>query len=169
MSEQSLPSRPRHDGRGGFRAVLTPYRSLSPTGFLILMAGFGLVSFVTGGVFLAMGAWPVFGFYGLDVLLIYIAFRLNYRAGRQYETVEIANDALTVTRVAPSGARQSFDFNPYLVRVDLEEWPDGRTELRLASQGRELSFGRFLTDGEKRDLAEALEGALIAARGGPRI
>jgi uncharacterized membrane protein len=72
-----------------FRALLTPHRSLGPAGFLILMAALGTASFITGIVFLLMGAWPVFGFFGLDVLLIYIAFRLNYRSGRLYETVEL--------------------------------------------------------------------------------
>ena len=58
-----------------FSAVLTPHRSLSATGFLILMMLVGGVSFAAGIVFLMMGAWPVFGFFGLDVLLLYLAFR----------------------------------------------------------------------------------------------
>ena len=64
-----------------FSAVLTPHRSLSATGFVIVMALVGGVSFAAGIAFLLMGAWPVFGFFGLDVLLIYLAFRANYRAG----------------------------------------------------------------------------------------
>ena len=60
-----------------FRAVLHPHRSLGPRGFLILMLAIGGISFVTGMVFLSMGAWPVFGFFGLDVLLVYVAFKLN--------------------------------------------------------------------------------------------
>jgi uncharacterized membrane protein len=152
-----------------FRAVLMPYRSLSPIGFAVLMGAVGLVSFVTGAVFLAMGAWPVFGYFGLDVLLIYIAFLLNYRSGRQYETVELTRDQLTLTRVHPSGRCESFQFNPYWVRVHLHEGPLGRASLGLASHGRELSFGRFLTDDEKREFAGALKDALLVARGGPRI
>ena len=69
--------------------MLTPHRSLGPTGFLILMAVLGGVSFAAGIVFLLVGAWPVFGFFGLDVLLIYCAFRLNYRAARAYEEVTV--------------------------------------------------------------------------------
>src|SRR5262245_31831490 len=91
-----------------FRAVLAPHRSLAPQGFLLLMAAISLVSFVMGVMFAAIGAWPVFGFYGLDVLLIYVAFRLNYRSGRAYEMVELTPAVLTFTRVDPSGRRQSF-------------------------------------------------------------
>lgn len=147
-----------------FRAVLYPHRSLGPRGFLVLMAAIGGVSFITGMVFLLMGAWPVFGFFGLDVALIYAAFKLNYRSGRIYETVELTPEILTVTRVFPSGKQESFDFNPYWVRVRLAEGPQGRTDLRLASHGREFSFARFLTDDERRDLSNALAGALAQAR-----
>src|SRR5262245_66677069 len=94
----------------GFRALLTPYRSLSPAGFMILMAVVGLVSFGTGLMFLMMGAWPVFGFFGLDVLLIYVAFRVNYRSGRRYETIDLSHDQLVLTRVHPSGRSERFEF-----------------------------------------------------------
>jgi YD repeat-containing protein len=152
-----------------FRAVLTPYRSLGPTGFLILMGALAAISFVTGMVFLLGGAWPVLGFFGLDVLLIYIAFRLNYRSGRLYETVELTPERLLVTRVHPSGRTEAFDWNPYWARVRLREWPDGRTVLSIAEHGREQVFARFLTDGERREFATALERALLQARGGVRI
>lgn len=149
---------------GAFSAVLHQHRSLSPTGFLILMTAIGSVSFITGMVFLVMGAWPVFGFFGLDVALIYVAFKLNYRSGRLYETVELTPEMLTVTRVHPSGKRESFDFNPYWVRVRLADGPQGRTDLQLASHGREFSFGRFLTDDERRDFSNALSIAISQAR-----
>ena len=101
---------------GMFRAVLTPYRSLSPTGFLILMVLVGGVSFAIGLVFLSAGAWPVMGFFGLDVLLIYIAFKLNYRSGLAYEVVELTPQQLSLTRYHPSGKSERFDFNPYWAR-----------------------------------------------------
>ena len=165
MSEHGLPSE-----RSGapFRAVLTPHRSLSPTGFLILMTGIGLVSFVAGIAFLLMGAWPVLGFFGLDVLIIYIAFQRNYRSGRQVETIEIDGGRMTLTQIDPAGKRRQFELNPYWVRVRLSEARNGRTHLALASHGRELGFARFLTDDERRDFARVLRGALVEARGGPR-
>lgn len=149
---------------GTFNAILTPHRSLSPLGFLVLMSAISLVSFGVGIVFLLLGAWPVFGFFGLDVLLIYFAFKLNYRSGREYETVELSPNLLKLTRVDPRGHRQIHDFNPYWVRVGLTEEYDGRTVMWLASHGRELVFGRFLSDDERREFAEALRSALMVAR-----
>jgi uncharacterized membrane protein len=157
-------NRPATQEQRAFRAILHPHRSLGPRGFLVLMLAIGGVSFITGMVFLAMGAWPVMGFFGLDVALVYIAFKLNYRSGRLYETIELTPETLTVTRVHPSGKRECFDFNPYWARVFVAEGPQGQTDLRLTSHGREFSFGRFLTDDERRDFSNALTGALVEAR-----
>ena len=148
------------------RFVLHPHRSLSPSGFLIMMSLISLVSFIVGMVFFLMGAWPVFGFFGLDVFLIYWAFKLNYRAGREYETLDLTPDVLTLTHVHPSGKREVFEFNPYWARVRCTvDRPDGRTSLWLSAQGRAVRFGKFLTDDERRDFADALAGALVTTRG----
>lgn len=155
---------PEAGGVPPFRAVLTPYRSLGPRGFLVLMVAVCAVSFAVGLGFFVIGAWPVAGFLGLDAALVYGAFKLNYRSGRTHELVELTPSALTITRVHSTGARETFDFNPYWVRVRLAEGQDGRTDLRLASHGREFAFGRFLTDDERREFAHALRQALGAAR-----
>lgn len=147
-----------------FRAVLHPHRSLGPRGFLILMLAIGSVSFVMGMAFLMMGAWPVMGFFGLDVLLVYFAFKLNYRAARAYELVELTPSLLKLTQVEPSGKSESFEFNPYWTRVLFTERHDGSNQLRLSSHGREFEFGRLLNDEERADFAQALKAALDKAR-----
>ena len=147
-----------------FRAILHPHRSLEPRGLLILMLAIGSVSFVSGMAFVLMGAWPVLGFFGIDVLLLHIAFKLNYRAARAYELVELTPRTLTLTQVSASGKSRSFEFNPYWVRVLFTERPDGGNHLRLASHGRELEFGRLLNDDERRDFADALRRALESGR-----
>jgi uncharacterized membrane protein len=147
-----------------FRALLTPHRSLSPTGFMILMSAVCLVSFGTGLLFYLIGAWPVIGFMGLDVLLIYVAFKLNYRAGRLYEMVDLKEDALTVTRMQPSGKEQSWRFNPYWVQLKLQPRVGRSSELSLVSHGTRLSFASFLSDHEREDFAEALGTALAQAK-----
>ena len=147
-----------------FRAVLTPHRSLGPRGFMILMTAVCVVSFGAGLLFFMLGAWPVIGFMGLDVLLIYVAFKLNFRALRLYETVDLTEKALTVTRVAPSGRAQSWSFNPYWVRLSLQPRLGRSSELSIASHGKRLVFASFLTDTEREDFASALASALTAAR-----
>lgn len=152
-----------------FRAMLTPHRSLSPRGFLLLMGAVSLVSFVTGLVFFAIGAWPVMGFFGLDVAFIYVAFRLNYRAGRAHERVELTHDRLTITHVSPNGRSTTFTCNPYWARVDIRTSPDGRSDLAVMAQGQVHRFGHVLNHEERREFAEALRRALFESKGGVRI
>lgn len=147
-----------------FQAVLTQHRSLGPRGFAVLMAALCLINFAVGVAFWWLGAWPILLFCGLDVALIYVAFKSNYRAARAYEVVALSARSLTVTSVDADGGRQVFEFNPYWVRLDLREHHDGRAELELSHHGRRLVFGRCLTDDEKRDFAVALRAELARAR-----
>jgi uncharacterized membrane protein len=151
-----------------FSAVITPHRSLSPRGFLILMLCIGAVSFVSGVVFVSMGAWPVCGFFGLDVLLVYVAFRANFRAARAYEEVTITASELTVRKVSPRGGVREWTLNPLWVRLERivhEEF--GIERLFLVSQGRRLSIAGCLGAHEKKSLAKALSAALGEAKRGP--
>ncbi len=79
------------------------------------------MSFVTGMVFLIAGAWPVFGFLGLDVLLVWWAFRLNYRAAQAYEQVTVTPSELTVRKVSHHGRVREWTLNPVWVRLDRDE------------------------------------------------
>ena len=145
-------------------AVLHPHRSLPPQGFLILMGVFGVVSFVTGIMFATMGAWPVLGFFGLDVLLFYWAFRLSYRSGRLREIVRVTRHQVTVQRVQPDGRRKTWSFEPAWSRVELLEPEEHHCRLILASGRRQLTIGEFLPPEERVAFAETLRSALRAAR-----
>jgi uncharacterized membrane protein len=123
------------------------------------------IGIITGLAFYTLGAWPVMGFFGLDVLLIYGAFKLNYRAARLHELVELSENELRLTRVYPSGHSQSWTFNPYWVRLELEERETEADRLSLRSHGRVLTFGNFLSDDEKRGFADALAAALRGLKG----
>jgi uncharacterized membrane protein len=151
-----------------FSAVLTPNRSLGPTGFLIFMLVLGGISFASGMLFLIMGAWPVFGFFGLDVLLVYWAFRVNYRSARAYEVVTVTPSELTVRKVSHHGRIRQWTLNPVWVQLDRDQHEEfGIERLFLVSRGRRLPIASFLGAQEKEDFALALSGALAEARRGP--
>lgn len=143
-----------------FSATLLPHRSLSRKGFVILIGAFGFLGLICGLIFALIGAWPVFGFFGLDVFLVYLAFRLNYRAGRLIEKVDLNEQELRITRVHPSGKAESWTFNPYWVRLELAQFENGADVLSLISHGRRFVFGAFLSDPEKMDFAIALKDKL---------
>ncbi len=147
-----------------FDAKLSPHRSLPPKGFfwvMTLLAGIGLCA---GIGFVALGAWPVTGFFGLDVALVYLAFRLSYRSARQTETLRLTDAALDVERMSIRGERRQWRFEPYWLRVVFEESEEGRNCLLVASHGRALVLGAFLSAPERRDLALALRAALAKWR-----
>ena len=160
MSEAEDEGRAGGTARPAFDAILRPHRSLEPRGFLILMAALCLVSFTAGVIFLLYGAWPVFGFFGLDVAVIYLAFRANYDAARLEERIRIAGDALTVRRIHADGRAQTWSFQPYWVAVDLDEPVTAKSQLRLRSHGRSLVIGAFLTPAERKEVAVSLRAAL---------
>jgi uncharacterized membrane protein len=148
-----------------FRAVLVPHRSLTPRGFLIFMSVLSAVSFAAGVAFAWAGAWPVLGFFGLDVALVYLAFKLNYRAARATETVEVTRDDLTITRAAPSGRRRSTTrLNATWARLEEVEAPDGTVTLALASRGRRYPIAGHLNSDERRGFAQALRQALTLVK-----
>jgi uncharacterized membrane protein len=147
-----------------FDAILTPHRSLSPLGFTILMTVVAGVNVVGGIAFMLHGAWPVFGFCGLDVLLFYVMFRLNYRSARMFERIRLTADELIVERHEVNGKIQSWSFQPYWLRITMADPPEADSPLVLKSHGRSLAVGSFLSAAERLDLARALERALAAQR-----
>ncbi|WP_372003010.1 DUF2244 domain-containing protein [Tistrella mobilis] len=163
-------SRPSSDGPLIFDALLTPHRSLPPSGFRWVMFGIAGVLAPMGIYFMTLGAWPVFGFCGLEILLIWLGFRASYISGRAFERLHLTHERLRVEQTDHRGRTRAHDFQPYWLRVELVE-PDageedgfGPRELALTSHGRRLIIGHFLTPEERRDLARALETALHRAR-----
>lgn len=152
-----------------FDVVLTPHRSLPARGFLLLMLAVCGISFAAGLAFFLVGAWPVVGFLGLDVLLIYLAFKLSYRAARAYESLRLTREDLTVRRVDPRGRERRWQFQPTWLQVEIDDPPRHESRLELRSHGRCLAIGGFLTPDERLDLARALRAALEQARGAPGL
>jgi len=150
-----------------FSAVITPHRSLGNVGFLVLMIAFGAVSFIAGVAFLLMGAWPVFGFFGLDVLLLYWAFRLNYRHAGAYEEVKVTPSMLILRKVSHHGRAREWVLNPLWVKLDEvvhEEY--GLERLFLVTRGKHLAIANFLGPDEKASFAQQLGQALSEAKRG---
>jgi uncharacterized membrane protein len=148
-------------------AVLQPRRSLAPAGFVLLMSLVAGVSFAGGVFFYHLGAWPVTGFFGLDLSLIYLAFRANYRAARAHETVQVARNLLLIRRVPVKGAATEIRLNPYWARLHVERDDEGVVRrLSLTSHGRRHELAANLGPNERERFAEALAAALSAARAG---
>ena len=147
-----------------FDAKLMPHRSLAPRGFRILMGVVIGANLLIGIPFLVWGAWPVFGFMGLDILALYLLFKLNYRSGRLFERLRLTDEDFTVARQHPDGMRQHWRFTPYWLRVAIDDPPRHESQLTVGSHGRAVVVGAFLTPEERLEVAHALRQALARQR-----
>jgi len=148
-----------------FAARLTPYRSLGPKGFRILMTGIGLICFTVGIVFLAAGVWPILGFMGLDFLLIYWAFKANYRSARAYEDVEVSRQHVLLRKVSPTGKAREFAFQQFGTRFEVDRHDEiGVTKMRLTNRKRMVEFGYFLNPADRETFADSFSRAMATAK-----
>ncbi len=153
-----------------FKARLTPHRSLNRRGFRILMGATFCASALISLPFYLMGAWPVVGFLGLDVLAIYVAFRVSFHGARAYEDYRLTYFELRFARVTPAGQRREWRLPPVWVRlerIDDEEY--GPQRLTLHSRGKRWDIARFLGPDQKAEFATSFSKALAEARRGPRF
>ena len=154
-----------------FAATLHPYRSLGWNGFIAVMLAVGAVNLVGAIVFAAVGAWPVLPFLGLDVLLIFLAFRANYRAANAYEEVRITPSLILVRHVAQNGQTREWQFNPLWTRLERERDEEDGTILRMTLvQGRRsVDLASKMPPPERAGFADALLRAIITAKRGPDL
>lgn len=131
---------------------------------MTVMVFITVLSFIAGLTFFILGAWPVLGFFGLDVALIYAAFRANFRAGRIYETVQLDDACLLIRRFLPDGRILSWNLQAYWAQVELITTAPYAPQLAVRSHGKYLVFGSFLTAEERLEFATALRKALARNR-----
>ena len=148
-----------------FTATIVPHRSLSAKGFSLLMGFVGVIGLATSIPFYLMGAWPVLGFMGLDIILIYIAFRASYASARAYEQIILTRLELLFRVVSWRGHQREVRFNALWTRIEREEHPEFGTERVTIVQGRQREdVAACLGRAERGDFADAFEQALASAK-----
>lgn len=153
-----------------FQAVLTPHRSLGRRGFIAVMAIASAGSAAVSLPFFLMGAWPVVGFFGLDVLLLYLAFRASYRSARASEQVVLTHLELLVRKISHWGQLREWRFNPIWVRLHREVDEEyGLQRLAVVHRGTVLDIGGFLPPNERASFADAFAKGLAEAKRGPSV
>jgi uncharacterized membrane protein len=151
-----------------FSARITPNASLSRAGFIAVVGGTALAGFAAGLIFVAKGAWPVLPFLGLDVLLVWLAFRAYRMKTHAYEEVRVTGEELLVRRVSAAGAVREFRFNPYWIRLTRHIVEDqGLVGVALTSHGKSFPIAHYLSPSERERFARALDDALATVKRGP--
>lgn len=158
---ERLQSPPPIEGKIYLDAVLRPHRSLSLQAFRLMLLVVVVVNAAVAAVFLSRGAFPVAGFCGLDVLALWLAFRVNYRAAKAEEHILLTPLQMQVERKLPSGAVSYYVLNPV--------WAKAREEgigVSIWSGGGALRIGAFLPPDQRADFARQLDLALYRAKRG---
>jgi uncharacterized membrane protein len=148
-----------------FSATLTPHRSLSRRGFLLLMGDHRRALVLHRPVFLVTWRRARHGLLRPGFPGRWIAFKLNYRAARAYEDIEVSRDALVIRKVSAGGRVQEIRFNPRWVRLELErEEDEGITRVAVRMRGERVAVGAFLNPEDRQSFARAFGAALAEAR-----
>jgi uncharacterized membrane protein len=169
---ETWPRTPQHlvvmpVGQTVFDAHIKPHRSLPNIGFYVLMGAVCAISFTAGIVFLTIGAWPILGFFGLDILLIWLAFKFSYKSGRSYENILVTSESVYVSRRSPFGHQSDFQMPLGWTRVELNRLSRSDLQVSLIHKGKRLIIGSLLSPPEREELAKALETGLAKARSTP--
>ncbi|WP_011582878.1 MULTISPECIES: DUF2244 domain-containing protein [Chelativorans] len=148
-----------------FKALLVPHRSLGRTGFFVLMGGIIFIWLSITLIFWRLGAWPVIGFFGLDVLALYIAFRVNYRAARAREEISLSRTNLHIRKVPPSGRAEEHSFNPLWARFRVRRHTEiGITDMAVEMREKRVLVGSFLNPDDRESFAKAFGRALATVK-----
>jgi uncharacterized membrane protein len=142
-----------------FSTLLRPHRSLSPVGFKWLIRAVLLANLLVALPMYLLGAWPIAGFCGLDVALLWWLFDRNYFDAKRSETLTLTDRELVVVRIAPDGEREEHRLEAYWLKVDL-----GERRLVVSSRGNRVVIGRFLAPDARAKVAVELKAALAALR-----
>lgn len=145
-------------------AVLTPNRSLSAPAFNVVMIIVAVASVLCGLMFLSMGAWPVLGYFGLDALALWFAFRWVRRKAAEETRVTITADTVRMHHRDGKGRERTAEVPAAFARVELDEPVRPTSWLRIEHGRTAYVIGRFLTPKERKSLAEGLRGALQRAK-----
>jgi len=143
-----------------YEISLYPYRSLNKTGFFILMFSLGLISFVAGIIFMIKGAWPVFGFFGLDVLLVYIFFKINFRSGKKKEILILTKNQLIIEFYNSKKISKTYYLDAHWLQIRLSKLKNEMSKLKISSKNKSIIIGSFLRYQEKIDVVKSLKKAL---------
>ncbi len=147
-----------------FEAELAPHRSLSKHGLRALIGGLLLASLAITTVFWALGAWPVAGFNGVEIVLAALLMRVHAKALKRREILRLTEAGLRIVRDDGKGGRSEHELQPAWLRISLTERPGRCPGLYLSSRGRHVEVAAMLGEPEKRDLFYALAEALHRLR-----
>lgn len=147
-----------------FDALMKPNASLSRAGFWVIMGVVIAINAFSALAFISSGAFPIIGFLGLDILAVWLAFKVCFRDQTQWTRVRVTPYTLRVDHRDPKGQESFIELPTAFARVSLKEPLTVNSWVTLSYQREAYVIGRFLTLDERVSLVGALKDALAGAR-----
>ena len=148
----------------GFTLVARRNNSLSSTGCNLVVGFLATISLVISLTFALRDAWMIVPFARLEVLVVYLAFRCLERHTDDFESLSIQDDRVLIVR-RERGEVSRHEFNRYWAQVVLQPSRWGRqVVLALRSHGRQVEFGRHLTEEQRVEAVRTIRARLTTDR-----
>ena len=149
-----------NENKNLYSITLKPYRSLSKIGFILLMVVLCTFCFVTGIMFIKIGAWPVFGFFGLDVFLVYVFFKLSFKSGEEFEVINLTKKKLIIKKYKEKKIIKTYILDANWVKIQIQNPLEHSSKLQISSKNKSIIIGSFLRLDEKIEVLQNIENAL---------
>ena len=149
-----------NENKNLYSITLKPYRSLSKIGFILLMVVLCTFCFVTGIMFIKIGAWPVFGFFGLDVFLVYVFFKLSFKSGEEFEVINLTKKKLIIEKYKLKKIIRTYVFDANWIKIKILNPKSHTNKLQISSKNKSLIVGSFLRPDERIEVFQNIQNAL---------
>lgn len=140
-----------------FDLTARPNRSLSARGqcyWLILIA---LAVAILAAAAALMGAWPVLPFAGLEIFLVWLAFRVVGRRAGDYESLHLTKNEFR-WEIRRGRMVDRLAGNCDWAEFDVSRAPQRELQLRYGS--KRVQVGRLMTDAQRVELVAAVVAVL---------
>ncbi len=137
---------------------LYPNNSLNKLIIFFLFFLFSTILFLSC-YFASLGAWPVSGFLGLDIILFLWAIKVNYNKTKKYEKILLGKN-LIIYKFFSNKVESKLCIEPTWIKIKIIS-VNNKNHIELSSRGKSISIGNFLKKEELLSFAEELRAALI--------
>lgn len=152
---------PNYTEKPVFSALITPQRSIGAKGLKAVLIAYIAASTCAAIPFIAMGLWPVAGFFGVDILALGIAFYINTLQAKSSEEILLMPSELVLRQFSHRGHLKEWHFNPLWIKLQTEHDEDfGLQKIEIFNRNQRITIANELSPEERQNFLNQLQIAL---------
>ena len=99
-------------------------------------------------------------FFGLDILLVYVFFKINFRSGKKKEILILTKNQLIVEFYNSKKISKTYYLDANWLQIHLIKLKNEMSKLKISSKNKSVIIGSFLRHQEKIAVVKSLKKAL---------